>query len=63
MSLYDCFTYNNEDLLLDIRLNHLNDKVKKFVISESKYTHQGREKKTLFNINNFSNLNIRLFIY
>ena len=54
MSLYDCFTYNNEDLLLDIRLNHLNDKVKKFVISESKYTHQGREKKTLFNINNFS---------
>ena len=54
MSLYDCFTYNNEDLLLDIRLNYLNDKVKKFVIAESRYTHQGRRKKTLFDINNFS---------
>ena len=66
MSLYDCFTYNNEDLLLDIRLNYLKDKVKKFVISESRYTHQGKEKKKFFDINNFLKFKdkiIYLFIY
>ena len=35
----------DEDLLLDIRLNSLNKYVKKFIISELVYTHNGTEKK------------------
>ena len=34
MNIYDCFMYFDEDLLLDIRLNTLNNFVKKFVITE-----------------------------
>ena len=53
MNIYDCFMYYDEDLLLDLRLNVLNSFVKKFIISEAKYTHNGSEKKLNFDINNF----------
>ena len=45
--------YFDEDLLLDLRLNHLNQFVKKFVITEATYTHNGSKKKLKFDINNF----------
>ena len=45
--------YFDEDVLLDLRLNLLNKFVKKFVISEATYTHNGNKKKLNFNINNF----------
>jgi len=32
MKLYDCFMYNNEDELLEVRLNILNKFVNKFKI-------------------------------
>ena len=54
MSLFDCFIYNNEELLLDLRLNYLNNKVKKFIIAESRFTHQGKEKKEFLDLNKFS---------
>ena len=53
MNIYDCFQYFDEDLLLDIRLNVLNQYVKKFIITEATYTHNGAKKKLNFNINNF----------
>ena len=53
MNIYDCFQYFDEDLLLDIRLNVLNQYVKKFVITEATYTHNGAKKELNFNINNF----------
>ena len=53
MNIYDCFMYYDEDLLLDIRLNTLNKYVKKFVITEATYTHNGNKKKLNFNIQNF----------
>ena len=53
MVIYDCFMYFDEDLLLDLRLNILNNYVSKFVISEATYTHNGSPKKLNFNINNF----------
>ena len=53
MNIYDCFMYFDEDLLLDIRLNTLNDCVSKFVITEATYTHNGTKKKLRFDINNF----------
>ena len=45
--------YFDEDLLLDIRLNSLNKFVKKFVITEATYTHNGAKKKLNFDINKF----------
>ena len=45
--------YFDEDLLLDIRLHTLNKFVKKFVIAEATYTHNGSKKELRFDINNF----------
>ena len=45
--------YFDEDLLLDIRLNTLNNFVKKFIITEAIYTHNGSPKKLKFDINKF----------
>ena len=45
--------YFDEDLLLDLRLNMLNKYIKKFVITEATYTHNGTKKKLNFDINNF----------
>jgi beta-1,4-mannosyl-glycoprotein beta-1,4-N-acetylglucosaminyltransferase len=53
MNIYDCFMYFDEDLLLDLRLNSLNKFVKKFVITEATYTHNGSKKKLRFDINKF----------
>ena len=53
MNIYDCFMYFDEDLLLDLRLNTLDNFVKKFVITEATYTHNGSKKKLNFEINKF----------
>jgi beta-1,4-mannosyl-glycoprotein beta-1,4-N-acetylglucosaminyltransferase len=53
MKIFDCFTFNDELEVLDIRLNTLNKFVDKFIIVESKTNHQGNEKKVNFNINLF----------
>ena len=53
MNIFDCFMYNDEDLLLDLRLNHLDKFVKKFVIAEATYTHNGNKKKLKFDIDKF----------
>ncbi len=54
MNIYDSFIYNNEDLILDIRLNYLNKFVKKFIIVDAKFTHQGKEKSKFLDLNKFS---------
>ena len=53
MKLIDCFMYFDEDLVLDIRLNTLNEKVDKFIIAEATKNHAGEPKKLNFNINKF----------
>jgi beta-1,4-mannosyl-glycoprotein beta-1,4-N-acetylglucosaminyltransferase len=45
--------YFDEDLLLDLRLNTLNKYVKKFIITEATYTHNGNKKKLKFDITKF----------
>jgi len=45
--------YFDEDLLLDLRLNTLNKFVKKFIITEATYTHNGSKKQLRFDINKF----------
>ena len=54
MKIFDCFIYNNEDLMLDIRLNSLSNYVEKFIIVEACYDHQGNKKKKLnFSLNKY----------
>ena len=52
--IYDCVTFYNENLHLDLRFNILNDYVNKFVICESRFDHKGKEKKLNFKIQEFS---------
>tara|TARA_B100000941_G_C28384422_1_gene489195 strand:- start:51 stop:866 length:816 start_codon:yes stop_codon:yes gene_type:complete len=51
--IIDCITFFDENMLLDFRLNVLNDYVDFFVIVEAKEDHQGNQKKLNFNIENF----------
>jgi len=43
----------DEEMLLDFRLNYLNNYVDKFVVVESSYTHSGEKRKLLLDIKNF----------
>ena len=54
MKIYDCFMFFDEEMLLDLRLNIMDKYVDKFVITEATYTHSGRPKKLVFDINKFS---------
>ena len=51
--IYDCFMFNNENDLLNIRLNILNQYVDYFVIIESAETHSGLKKKLFFDVEKF----------
>ena len=53
MRLIDAFMYFDEDLMLDLRLNILNDIVDTFVITEATKDHAGNDKKLNFNIKYF----------
>ena len=53
MKIYDCFSYWDEDFLLDLRFNILNEYVDYFVIVEGNKTWQDNEKKLQFNIDKF----------
>ena len=46
--------YDNEDTILDLRLNYLNHFVDYFVIVESTFNHRGEKKKLNFDINNLN---------
>jgi beta-1,4-mannosyl-glycoprotein beta-1,4-N-acetylglucosaminyltransferase len=54
MKTFDCTTFYDENLMLEIRFQYLKDYVDKFVIVEAKYSHSGEKKKLNFNINKFS---------
>ena len=43
----------DEEMLLELRLNTLDKFVDKFIIVESAYTHSGKEKKLIFDINKY----------
>ena len=44
MKIFDCFTFNDENHILDIRLNELNEYVDFFIIVEFGQNHQGQNK-------------------
>ena len=54
MKIFDCFMYFDEDIVLDLRLNTLNDYVDYFIIVESIFTHKGDKRKLKFDHKKFS---------
>jgi beta-1,4-mannosyl-glycoprotein beta-1,4-N-acetylglucosaminyltransferase len=53
MKIFDCFMYFDEEVVLDVRLNTLNQFVDYFVIVESKFTHRGDKRELKFNHEKF----------
>ena len=54
MKIFDCFMFYDEEMILDIRLNYLNNYVDKFIIVESTFTHSGKKRDLIFDINKYS---------
>ena len=54
MKIFDCFSYWDEDFLLDLRLNIMNDYVDFFIIIEGNKTWQNNSKELKFDISKFS---------
>ena len=53
MKIFDCFMYFDEEVVLDVRLNTLDQFVDYFVIVESIFTHKGDKRKLNFNHEKF----------
>ena len=53
MRIFDCFMYFDEEIVLDTRLNYLDQYVDYFVIIESCFTHRGDKRKLKFDIKKF----------
>ena len=53
MRIFDCTTFFNEKMIMDLRFNTLNPYVTKFIVVESIYSHSGQKKKLNFNINDY----------
>ena len=54
MKIFDCFMFYDEDVILDLRLNILDKYIDYFVIVESKFFHNGKERKLKFNLEKYS---------
>ena len=53
MRIFDCATFYSEHLMLDVRFHILNEKVNKFIVVESLFSHSGKPKKLNFDIKNY----------
>jgi len=53
MKIIDCTSFYNEHMMYEVRLNVLKDKVDKFIVTESTYSHSGKKKKLNFDIKNY----------
>lgn len=51
--IFDCVTFFQENLQMELRFNILNDVVDKFIVCESVYDHRGKEKKINFSKHKF----------
>jgi beta-1,4-mannosyl-glycoprotein beta-1,4-N-acetylglucosaminyltransferase len=58
--LFDCVTFFQENLQMELRFNILKEVVDKFVVCESLYDHRGREKKINFSKSNFPEVSSKI---
>ena len=54
MKIFDCTTFFDENLMLEVRFNILNKHVDKFIVAEAMYSHSGEKKKLNFDIKKFN---------
>ena len=45
MKIFDCTTFFDEEMIMDLRFNILNEFVHKFIVVESTFSHSGKKKK------------------
>ena len=60
MKIVDCTSFYSEHMMYEVRLNILKDKVDKFIVTESTYSHSGKKKKLNFDINNYPKFKNRI---
>ena len=53
MKIFDCFMFFDEEVVVDVRLNTLNEFVDFFIIVESRFTHKGDLRELKFNHKKF----------
>ena len=63
MKIFDCVTYFDESLQVDLRFNVLNNYIEKFVICESVYDHKGKYKGVNFNIENYKKMTLNFDVF
>tara|TARA_B100002051_G_scaffold250722_1_gene262362 strand:+ start:385 stop:1284 length:900 start_codon:yes stop_codon:yes gene_type:complete len=54
MKIFDCTTFYNENLMLEVRFNILDKYIDRFLIVEAKFSHSGEKKKLNFDFKRFS---------
>ena len=55
MKIFDCTTFFDEKLMMEVRFNILNKFVHKFVVVESLFSHSGQRKKLNFRVDDYPN--------
>ena len=53
MKIFDCTTFFNEKMMMDVRFNVLDQYVSKFIVVESTFSHSGKQKELNFNIDDY----------
>ena len=53
MKIFDCTTFYNEKMMMDVRFNVLDQYVSKFIVVESTFSHSGKKKELNFNIDDY----------
>ena len=60
MKIFDCTTFYNEKMMMDLRFNILNEHVVKFIVVESTFSHSGKSKKLNFDANDYPKFKDRI---
>jgi len=60
VKIFDCTTFFNEKMMMDLRFNILNEHVSKFIVVESIYSHSGKKKSLNFNIDDYPKFKDRI---
>ena len=62
MKIFDCTTFFDEKLMMEVRFNVLDQYVDKFVVVEANFSHSGKKKRLNFNIDDYPKFKKKLFI-
>ena len=53
MKIFDCTTFFDEKMMMDVRFNILDKYVDKFIVVEANFSHSGKKKSLNFRINDY----------